>query len=75
MIEEEARPTGGRRAAAGVGPTRGEPGPAGKVGVGGEQSRDGAVAVSFTEEMQGHVTFGEEDFDRGSAPRARAGRR
>ena len=65
IIEEEARPTAGRRAAAGVGPRRGEPGPAGKVGVGGEQSRDGAVAVSFTEEMKGFVAFGEEDFDRG----------
>ena len=28
--------------------------------------------VRFTEEMLGHVTFGEADFDRGAEPRATA---
>jgi cholesterol oxidase len=62
IIDEEGRAPTGRRAAA-VGASRSAA--AGSVEGGGEPSPDGAVSVSFTEEMKGFVAFGERDFDRG----------
>ena len=66
IIEEEDRlAAAGGRAAVAAGPREAAPVSAPKMEVAGEPGPDGAVSVSFTEEMKGFVTVGERDFDRG----------
>ena len=65
IIEEEGRPTAGRRAAEALGARGRQAAPAEKVEARGGPGPGGAVSVSFTEEMKGFVALGERDFDRG----------
>jgi cholesterol oxidase len=65
ILAEEAAPVGATAATDRPSSAAAEPVPVGAAESEAEPGRDGAVSVSFTEEMKGFVSFGEQDFDVG----------